>query len=104
MGDFVKVAETGDLSEGEMMLVEVGDERVLLANVGGSYYATGEVCPHEEGPLSEGYLEAAEVECPWHGSLFDVRTGENTGPPAAEPVPVYPVRVEGDDVLVGPAL
>lgn len=103
MGDFVKVATVNDLSDGETMLVEVSDEQVLLANVDGTLYAIGEECTHEGGSLSEGWVEEGQVECPVHGSLFDLKTGENTGPPAAEPVQSYPVRIDGDDVLVGPA-
>ena len=103
MEEFGKVASTADLSDGEVMLVEVGEERILLSNVEGSFYAIAEVCTHAEGPLSEGYVEDGEVECPWHGSRFDLRTGENANPPAAEPLQRYSVRVEGDDVLVGPA-
>ena len=103
MEDFVKVAQTAALAEGEIMLVEVGGERILLSNVDGSFYAIGEVCSHAEGPLSEGSVEGEEVECPWHGSLFNLKTGEPTGSPAAEPVPHYAVRVEGDDILVGPS-
>ena len=103
MKEFVKAAKTSDLAEGQIMLVEVGEERVLLSNVGGSYYAIGEVCTHAEGPLSEGSVEGEEVECPWHGSIFNLKTGQNTHPPAAEAVPHYAARVEGDDVLVGPA-
>ncbi|MSQ11634.1 MAG: non-heme iron oxygenase ferredoxin subunit [Dehalococcoidia bacterium] len=103
MEGFVKVAKTGDLKRGELKLVEVGDERVLLANVGGQLFAVSEVCPHVEGPLSEGPLEGEEVECPWHGSRFNVKTGEVTQSPATEGLKRFAVRVEGDDVLVGPA-
>ncbi len=102
MDKFVKVANTSELADGEMMLVEVGSERVLLAKLGGQFYAVSEVCTHAEGPLSEGFLEDEEVECPWHGSRFNVKTGENTAPPATEGLRVYPVRVEGEDILVGP--
>lgn len=103
MDEFVKVAETSDLSDGEIMLVEVGEERILLSNVEGEFYAIAEECGHSRGPLSEGYVEGDEVECPWHASRFNLRTGENTAPPAQQPLPRYPVRVEGDDILVGPA-
>lgn len=102
MDRFVKVASTSELADGEMMLVELGNERALLANLGGQFYAVSEVCTHAEGPLSEGFLEGEEVECPWHGSRFNVKTGENTSPPATEGLRVYPVRVEGEDILVGP--
>ena len=103
MDEFVSVTKTSDLPEGEIMLVEVGDERILLSNISGSFYAIGEVCPHAEGPLSDGVVEEGEVECPWHGSRFDLKTGEVTALPADEAVPRYAVHIEGDDVLVGPA-
>ncbi len=103
MDDFVSVAKTSDLSDGEVMLVEIGDERIALSRINGSFYAIGEVCPHAEGPLSEGIVDDEEVECPWHGSRFNLKTGEVTSPPAGEPVARYTVRLQGDDVLVGPA-
>ena len=90
MEDFVKVGQTSDLSNGEIMLVEVGDERILLSNINGEYYAIDEVCPHAEGPLSEGYVEGEEVECPFHGSMFNLKTGENTGPPPQSPLDATP--------------
>ena len=90
---FVKVAEVGELKPGEMKLVEAGDKRILLVNVRGEYHAVEEVCPHAEGPLSEGMLEGEEVECPWHGRRFNVRTGEA--------LKRYPVRVERENILVG---
>lgn len=103
MNDFVKVGKISDVSEGQMMLVESEGERILLSNVDGEFYAIGEVCTHVGGPLSEGTVEKDEVECPWHGSRFNLKTGENTDPPADEPVARYAVRIEGDDILVGPA-
>ena len=74
----------------------------MLSNLEGTFHAIGEECTHEGGLLSEGYVEGTEVECPNHGSLFDLKTGENTGPPVTENVPRYSVRVEGDDVLGWP--
>ncbi len=101
MEGFVKVAATADLPSGELMLVEVEDERVVLANVGGQYYALADACTHAECPLSDGELEGEVLECPCHGSQFDVRTGEVDSPPANEPLTRYAVRIEGDDILVG---
>ena len=103
MDDFVKVAKIADLSEEEIMLVEVGEERIVLSKIDGSFYAIGEVCPHADGPLSEGIVEEGEIECPWHGSRFNLKTGEATAPPADEAVTRYAVRIDGEDVLVGPA-
>ena len=101
MPEFVRVASVTDLDDGEIMMVEVGDEEVLLSKIDGEFYAIGDECTHQGVSLSGGYVEGGEVECPGHGSLFALKTGETTGPPAAAPVKAYPVRVEGDDVLVG---
>jgi len=103
MDDFVKVARATDLEDGEIMLVEVGEERILVSKMGGSFYAVGELCTHALGPLSDGYVEGQQVECPWHGSRFDLQTGEATNPPATKPLRHYAVRVEDDDILVGPS-
>ena len=60
-------------------------------------------CAYAEGPLSEGIVDDEEVECPWHGIRFNLKTGEVTPPPAGEAVARYVVPLEGADVLVGPA-
>ena len=101
MGEFVRVASVGDLEDDETMQVDVGDEQVLLARLGGEFYAIGEECTHEGGPLSQGWVEEGQVECPLHGAQFDLKSGDFTAPPASDPVKSYPVKVEGDDVLVG---
>ena len=77
-----------------------GEERICIVNFEGKYYALGNVCTHLGGPLDEGTLEGYEVECPWHGSKFDVRTGKPTKPPARQAVPVYKVKVEDNNILV----
>ena len=83
-----------------MKAVEVAGEKICVANVEGKYYAIGNVCTHVGGPLAEGTLEGYEVECPWHGSKFDVRSGEPTRPPARRPEPTYEVKVEGNNLLI----
>lgn len=99
-GDFIKVAETKDIQSTKMKAVEVAGENICLVNVEGKYYAIGNVCTHEDGPLAEGTLEGYEIECPWHGSKFDIRTGKVTRPPANEPESTYEVKVEGNDILI----
>ena len=99
-GDFVKVAETTDIQSTKMKAIEVAGENICLINVEGKYYAIGNVCTHEGGPLAEGTLEGYEIECPWHGSKFDIRTGKVTRPPANEPESTYEVKVEGNDILI----
>ena len=100
---FVKVAEVGELSPGEMKVVEVGGEQILLVNVEGNIHACDDICSHAYASLSEGDLNGDEVECPLHGSAFNVVTGEALTPPAEDSIRVFEVRIDGQDVLVGPA-
>ena len=101
MTDFVAACKTGDLSPGTMTWVAVNRDRVLLANVEGTFYALSDVCGHLRAPLSRGRLEGYSVECPLHYACFDVRTGALISGPIATDVPTYQVRVEGDTVYVG---
>jgi glycine betaine catabolism B len=98
--DFVKVAEIKDIPPSKMKEVQVDSENICVANVEGKYYAIGSICTHEGGPLADGTLEGYEVECPWHGSKFDVRTGEVTSPPASEPEPAYEIKVDDNNILI----
>ena len=100
MEDFVKVAKSNDIQPSTMKVVEVNGEKVCIANVEGKYYAIGNVCTHLGGPLAEGKLEDYEVQCPWHGSKFDIRTGKVTRPPAMRSEPTYEIIVQEDSVLV----
>lgn len=81
-----------------MKKVALGTQPVLLVNLGGKFYAIGSVCTHMGGPLERGKLEGHEVECPWHGSQFDVATGTVKRGPAAKPEPSLGVKVEGQDI------
>jgi nitrite reductase/ring-hydroxylating ferredoxin subunit len=99
--DFVRVADIKDIQPSTMKAVEVAGEKICVANVEGKYYAIGNVCTHVGGPLAEGTLEGYEIECPWHGSKFDVRSGEPTRPPAKRPEPTNEIKVEGNNLLIG---
>ena len=99
---FVNVAQLGDLPPGEMMVVEVEQGRVLLVNVDGNVHAMDDICSHAYASLAEGDLHGDEVECPLHGSAFNVVTGEAMTPPANESVQTYELRVEGQNILLGP--
>ena len=103
MADYVKVASTEDVPPGDLMLVDLDGERVVLANAGGRIYALAELCTHVARPLSEGYLDGEELVCPFHWSRFDVKSGEALNLPANEPLAVYKVRIEGSDILIAPA-
>ncbi len=96
----VRVAGTGDLADGQMTTVKVGDRKVLLAKVDGRFYATAARCPHWGGPLPEGTLSGPRLLCPWHKATYDVRSGELLEPPALDGIATYEVRVDGEDVYV----
>jgi glycine betaine catabolism B len=98
--DFVNVADTQDIQPSQMKEVKVNGEKICLANVEGKYYAIGNVCTHLGGPLAQGKLEGHEVQCPWHGSRFDIRTGRVARPPAIRSEPTYEIKVEDDNILV----
>lgn len=100
MARFVKVATTGELSPGQAKKVEVDGKTLALFNLAGSYYAIDDTCPHRGGPLSEGLVEGEAVTCPWHGSRFNVTSGDVLTPPARTGVFSYPVRVEASDIEV----
>jgi nitrite reductase/ring-hydroxylating ferredoxin subunit len=97
---FVPVAKTADIAPGAMKCVAIDRERVLLANVDGTFYAIGEMCGHRRAPLSAGQLDGYLVECPLHYAIFDVRTGKFVDGPNSADVPAYETRVDGDTVLV----
>ncbi|MBH74290.1 MAG: hypothetical protein CL896_00670 [Dehalococcoidia bacterium] len=100
MSEYTKVASLSELSSGEMKMVTVDEEDILLANVGGTIHAVSDLCSHADASLSDGYIEEGEVECPLHGSRFNLATGEALNLPADEPLKVYEIKVEGDDILV----
>jgi 3-phenylpropionate/trans-cinnamate dioxygenase ferredoxin subunit len=101
MTEFIKVAQTSDLAPGEKMLVEYDENDVGLFNINGEFYAISDVCTHDNGPLVEGKLDGEWIICPRHGARFNVKTGQQTMP-AFAPVPLYEVKIEGDDILIAP--
>lgn len=98
MAGWIKVGPMGDVVEGEINSYTVGDRIVAVANVDGDLHAFDDVCTHQGCSLSEGEIDGTVVECPCHGSQFDVLTGEVVNGPADEPIDLFEVR-EGDDGL-----
>jgi 3-phenylpropionate/trans-cinnamate dioxygenase ferredoxin subunit len=101
---FERVCALSDVPENGALRVELADVDIAVVRFEDQLYALEDRCSHADVPLSEGDVEqfhgAPTIECFLHGSCFDLRTGEPTNLPATEPVDVYPVRVEGEDVLV----
>lgn len=98
--DFKKTLKVSEVPLGQMKTVEFENDTVCIVNVEGKFYAINNVCTHEGGPLAEGTLSEFEVECPWHGARFDVRTGEVKSPPAESPVSTYEIKVDQDDIWI----
>jgi nitrite reductase/ring-hydroxylating ferredoxin subunit len=100
--EFERVARVDDVPPGRMKRVEVDGRDVALINLDGTLYAIDNNCPHNGGPLAQGTLDASNgrVTCPWHAWTWDVRTGKAITPPISYRTITYPVRVEGQDVLV----
>ena len=99
----VEVARTGDVAEGGVVKIVVGDNEIALVNLGGGEFrAVADECSHARYFLSEGEVDAEErsIECPKHGSTFDLDTGAPRSLPATVPVATYRVKVEGDRVLI----
>jgi 3-phenylpropionate/trans-cinnamate dioxygenase ferredoxin subunit len=97
---FVRACGVTDLEPGSSLAVEVDGVDVAIVRDEDDWYAVYDECSHAAIALSEGDVEGCEIECWLHGSRFDLRTGKPTSLPATEPVPIYPVKVEGGDVLV----
>jgi nitrite reductase/ring-hydroxylating ferredoxin subunit len=98
---FIKIGKVDELHPGSMKRVDINGRRILLANVNGRFCATDDTCTHEDASLSTGSLRGELVKCPLHGSRFNVCTGEVLEEPAEQNLKTYPVRVEGDNILVG---
>ena len=98
----VRVCSVGDVEPGSARRFDVEGHRLSVVRIGDDFYVIGDECSHEDYSLSEGFVweDECEIECPKHGSMFSLKTGEAMTLPATEPVPVYDMRVDGDDVIV----
>jgi len=97
--EFVPVATTDEMPPGSRKTVVVGEHEVTLFNVGGTLYAIENTCPHQGGPLGEGWLEGTIVTCPWHAWCFDLRTGRMTLGEYST-IDTFDVQVEGSVVSI----
>jgi 3-phenylpropionate/trans-cinnamate dioxygenase ferredoxin subunit len=96
----VKVGDFSDLKEGVGLKVDIDEHRIAIFLVDGSVFAIGDRCSHAEASLAEGEVFDHEVECPRHGSIFDLTTGHPHSLPATKPVPIYMVSIEDGNVYV----
>jgi len=97
---YLRACSLSALQEDVPKRVELNGVPVAVVFTEGEVYAINDICSHANVSLSEGEVEDCMIECWLHGSSFDLRTGKPSGLPATKPVAVYPVKIEGDDVLV----
>lgn len=102
MAERVVLCRRDDLVPGQARRFDAAGHRVALVRIGDDFYAVGDRCSHEDYSLAEGdvWADEREIECPRHGSTFDLATGEPCSLPATKPVPVYDVEVDGEAVAV----
>jgi 3-phenylpropionate/trans-cinnamate dioxygenase ferredoxin component len=100
MAKSVKVGSPNDLKPGECKTVSANGTEVALYNVGGTYYATSNTCPHRGGPMGEGSLDGDVITCPWHGFQYKLPQGNCVAPNPALKVDAYKVSVQGGELFV----
>ncbi len=102
MTSFSKACALADVPVDGVLAVDVDGVALAIVRAGDEVFAIHDECSHASIALSEGDVDTAacEIECWLHGSRFDLVTGRPTGLPATVPVPVYPVKIDGDDILV----
>jgi nitrite reductase/ring-hydroxylating ferredoxin subunit len=96
----VRAAALADVAPDRPMPVTLNGKPVVLVRLGEHVHALGGVCAHRGGPLAEGRLSGVRLACPWHGWMYDVRSGQCLFPTRGDAVPSYRVRVDGDGIWV----
>ncbi len=100
MSEWFDAAGIDEIESGKYKVVDVDDVMIVVINVDGNFHAIEDVCTHDGGELASGCIAGDTIECPRHGAKFSITTGEVLEPPAYEPVPVFPVKIENGRVLV----
>jgi len=99
--EYHTVAKTADLDDGEARQVVIGGREIAIFNLRGTFFATDDICTHAYASLADGYVEGERIECPLHGGCFDIKTGKAVTAPCTEDLKVYPVKIDGGNILVG---
>jgi 3-phenylpropionate/trans-cinnamate dioxygenase ferredoxin component len=98
--ELIRICSVADVPEGSAKAFRVNGELIAVYHSAGKFFATEDICSHEHEHLSDGWLEGDKIECPRHGAQFSLITGEALSLPATEPIQVFEVKVEGEDVLI----
>jgi naphthalene 1,2-dioxygenase system ferredoxin subunit len=95
------VATVSDVEDDVPLAVTCNDHEIAIYRYGDDFFATDNICTHAHAYLSDGFQEGCTIECPLHAGCFDIRTGKALTAPLTEDIRTYPVRIEGENVLVG---
>lgn len=98
--DFYEVGRA-DLPNGERLFIEIDGQPIVVFNLAGQYFAIGDICSHDEGPLGDGLLHDFHITCPRHGAEFDLHNGKAMRMPAVVDIPAYPVKILDGKILIG---
>lgn len=98
---YIQITSVQEFPDGERLFFEIDGLPIVLYSLDGKYFATGDECSHDGGPIGDGEIDGNEIVCPRHGARFDVRTGKVTGMPAVTDIPSYPVRVVEGKIEIG---
>lgn len=98
--EFHAVLKAGDLGVGEATRVVVDARQICLVRLDDGVYAIDNVCTHADASLAEGYVDGTNIECPLHAATFDIKTGKVTKPPAVVDLRTYPVKIDGNTILI----
>ncbi len=99
--EFLEIAPLSDLPNGERLFIEVEGRSLVIFNIAGQFFAIGDICSHDDGPVGDGDIEGFNIVCPRHGGEFDVRTGQAVQMPAVVDIPAYPVKVVDGMIHIG---
>jgi 3-phenylpropionate/trans-cinnamate dioxygenase ferredoxin component len=99
--EYIQVGFVEELGEGGRLFIEVDEQPIVILRIANQYYAIGDVCSHDDGPVGEGAIEGFEIICPRHGAHFDIRNGKVLALPAFVDIPSYPVRVVDGQIEIG---
>jgi len=100
MADFQKVAKTSEIIDGEVVPFYVDGVGIAICNINNNYYAFRDECSHQTFTLSDGDIEGDNIVCQYHGAEFNIKSGQAMCLPATDPIEVYELKVDGDDILV----
>jgi nitrite reductase/ring-hydroxylating ferredoxin subunit len=101
MSFYVTLGKVEEFRSGAIRSFSLGGQETAIARVGERFYAFGNICTHRHEYMSDGFIQGAKVICTFHDAEFEMATGAAVGGPAFDPLPVFPVRVEGDEVQIG---